>query len=133
MLLQVAAHRVRSLADRHSKEALGVTAAQLGVLFVVADAPGCTQREVARGLKIRESAVTGSVTRMVAEGLIRRDRTDGRSFGLYPTDRGQAVLEAARPLVRDLEDRLASGFTAAEVDVVARYLRAAILHFPEAS
>ncbi|WP_214403261.1 MarR family winged helix-turn-helix transcriptional regulator [Pseudonocardia lacus] len=98
-LLQRAAHSLRLDADRRCLAAAGITTAQLGALFAVHDEPGLTQRELARALGLRESAVTGLVGRLVAAGLIRRQPhpSEHRAVVLELSERGEEVLRSARP------------------------------------
>ncbi|MEN0063456.1 MAG: MarR family transcriptional regulator [Myxococcota bacterium] len=133
LALQVAGHRVRAIADQQAKDALGVTAAQLGMLYVVGSQPGCSQRDLAQHLQVRESGVTQAMARLEALGLIRRERRDGRSLALFLTEAGAKVNEGSRPLGTLLEDRLAEGFTNDELDIVQRFLQTATDRFREPS
>ncbi len=99
-LLQRAAHRLRLDADRRCLAAAGITTAQLGALFAVQDRPGgITQRELARVLGLRESAVTALVGRLSAAGLLtRRAHPDEhRAVILELSAAGLAALRAAQP------------------------------------
>ncbi|WP_328869173.1 MarR family winged helix-turn-helix transcriptional regulator [Streptomyces sp. NBC_00287] len=98
-LLQRAAHRLRITADRRCLAAAGITTAQLGALFAVEERPGITQQQLARTLGLRESAVTGLVTRLTAAGLLakRAHPSEHRAVVLELTDVGARALEAARP------------------------------------
>ena len=98
-LLQQAAHRLRTTADRRCLAAAGVTTAQLGALFAVHDQPGITQQQLARTLGLRESAVTGLVGRLTGAGLLakRPHPREHRAVVLELTDTGSAALRAAQP------------------------------------
>ncbi|MGW7298831.1 MarR family winged helix-turn-helix transcriptional regulator [Streptomyces sp. NPDC054829] len=98
-LLQRAAHHLRTAADRRCLAAAGITTAQLGALFAVEDRPGLTQQHLARTLGLRESAVTGLVTRLTAAGLLTKTAhpTEHRAVVLELTEAGSAALDAARP------------------------------------
>ncbi|WP_106401099.1 MarR family winged helix-turn-helix transcriptional regulator [Actinocorallia populi] len=99
-LLQRTAHRLRLDADRRCLAAAGVTTAQLGALFAVHDHPGgLTQRELARILGLRESAVTSLAGRLAAAGLLTRGAHPGehRAVMLRLSERGVAALRAAQP------------------------------------
>jgi DNA-binding MarR family transcriptional regulator len=121
-LLQRAAHRLRTVADRRCLDAAGVTTAQLGALFAVHDQPGISQQQLARTLGLRESAVTGLVGRLVAATLLakRAHPREHRAVVLELTDEGVAALRAARPEIdrfnAELRDLLGpEGFGAAAV------------------
>ncbi|MFC4908814.1 MarR family winged helix-turn-helix transcriptional regulator [Actinomadura gamaensis] len=107
-LLQRAAHRLRIAADRRCLAAAGVTTAQLGALFAVQDRPGLTQRDLARTLGLRESAVTALVTRLTAAGLIVREPhpEEHRAVVLRLAPAGEAALRAAQPTIDDFNGEL---------------------------
>lgn len=98
-LLQRAAHRLRTAADRRCLAAAGVTTAQLGALFAVHDEPGITQQRLARTLGLRESAVTGLVGRLTAAGLVAKEThpREHRAVVLELTGTGADALRAAQP------------------------------------
>ncbi|MFW5417707.1 MarR family transcriptional regulator [Nocardiopsis sp. CNT-189] len=100
-LLQRAAHRLRTTADRRCLDAAGVTTAQLAALFAIRDGSALTQRRLAAALDLRESAVTALVRRLAEAGLItRRAHPDEhRAVLLELTEEGDAALRAARPAV----------------------------------
>jgi len=96
--LQVAAHAVRKAADRVVSEAAEVTTAQVAVLTIVGEGKNVTQRDVATGLRLNESAVTAMVARLVRLGLLERVRsgTDSRAWCLRLSRAGRATLQASR-------------------------------------
>ncbi|QFG25178.1 MarR family winged helix-turn-helix transcriptional regulator [Actinomadura sp. WMMB 499] len=98
-LLQRAAHRLRTVADRRCAAAAGVSTAQLGALLAVRDEPGLTQRGLARTLGLRESAVTALVARLTRAGLVTRRSHphEHRAVVLELTGDGAAALRAAQP------------------------------------
>ncbi|KQW11735.1 MarR family winged helix-turn-helix transcriptional regulator [Streptomyces sp. Root369] len=119
-LLQRAAHRLRTTADRRCLAAAGVTTAQLGALFAVHDEAGITQQRLARTLGLRESAVTGLVGRLTAAGLLakRPHPREHRAVVLELTDAGTDALRAAQPEIdrfnTELREALGDdGFTGA--------------------
>ncbi|MCT9075827.1 MarR family winged helix-turn-helix transcriptional regulator [Streptomyces fulvoviolaceus] len=119
-LLQRAAHRLRTTADRRCLAAAGVTTAQLGALFAVHDQPGITQQQLARTLGLRESAVTGLVGRLTGAGFLGRrpHPREHRAVVLELTEAGGAALQAARPEIDRFNTELRAvlgddGFTGA--------------------
>jgi DNA-binding MarR family transcriptional regulator len=119
-LLQRAAHRLRTTADRRCLAAAGVTTAQLGALFAVRDEAGITQQQLARTLGLRESAVTGLVGRLTAAGLLvkRPHPREHRAVVLELTDAGTDALRAAQPEIDRFNTELRevlgdAGFTGA--------------------
>ncbi|WLW57705.1 MarR family winged helix-turn-helix transcriptional regulator [Streptomyces sp. YU58] len=123
-LLQRAAHRLRTTADRRMLAAAGITTAQLGALFAVRDEPGLTQQRLARALGLRESAVTGLVGRLTGAGLLakRAHPSEHRAVVLELTDPGAAALRAAQPEIdrfnAELRELLGDdGFTGAALSL----------------
>ncbi|NUR66269.1 MAG: winged helix-turn-helix transcriptional regulator [Streptomyces sp.] len=100
-LLQRAAHRLRTSADRRCLAAAGVTTAQIGALFAVRDEPGLSQQQLARTLGLRESAVTALVARLTAAGLLDKSAhpREHRAVVLELTGAGAAALIAAQPAI----------------------------------
>jgi DNA-binding MarR family transcriptional regulator len=97
-LLQTAAHRLKTRADRDSQGVAGVTAAQAAVMFVIARERATTQRRVAEQLKLNESAVTGMVGRLMEASFVARapSPTDGRAWTVTLTPAGEAALDRFR-------------------------------------
>lgn len=97
-LLQTAAHRLKTRADRDSQGVAGVTAAQAAVMFVIARERATTQRRVAEQLKLNESAVTGMVGRLMEAGFVARapSPTDGRAWTVTLTPAGETALDRFR-------------------------------------
>ena len=107
-LLQLAAHRLRKHSDRRGLETAGVTTAQAGALFVIAGQPGATQREIAQALKLRESAVTAMIARLLEARLVERSSSasDKRAWSLHLTDKGAKALAALRVELDQLNAKL---------------------------
>lgn len=97
-LLQTAAHRLKTRADRDSQGVAGVSAAQAAVMFVIQREGGATQRRVAAQLKLNESAVTAMVGRLMEAGFVDRapSATDGRAWTVSLTPAGTTALETFR-------------------------------------
>ncbi len=78
---------------------LGLTSYE--VLMNLSDAPAGRMRmsELAERLLLSRSGITRLADRLVARGLIERERCsdDGRGYNAQLTERGRAVVEAARP------------------------------------
>lgn len=98
-LLQRAAHRLRTDADRRCLAAAGITTAQLGALFALRDRPGITQQRLAHTLGLGESAITSLVARLTRAGLVTKDTHPSRhrAVVLNLTSAGEESLAAARP------------------------------------
>jgi DNA-binding MarR family transcriptional regulator len=103
---------------------IGLTAAQAGVLFSIPPRQGALIGDVAKALGVGPSGISGLVDRMQAAGLLQRaaDADDGRAVRLVLTDQGLAARDIAKVRAAAANARLTEGFTAAELDIVARWL-----------
>ena len=104
--ISVATELVRLL-DRELQERSGVTLDDYGILSVVSTEPDQRARfsDVARLLAMPTSTVSYRCQRLVAQGLLRRERVDGDGRGGWAvlTDDGGALLRtAARGHVADV-------------------------------
>src|SRR5262245_60434204 len=77
--LQIAAHSIRKAADRTVLDAAGITVAQAAVLTIAASGPNVAQRDVAKALRLNESAVTAMVSRLLKLGLLERTLNESDS------------------------------------------------------
>jgi len=120
-------------ADAELRGSLDVTAVQLGALFALAERDGIVLTELGDTLALANSAVSGLADRLERDGLAERrpDPDDGRAFRLHLTDRGREVAAAAQPALARFNQRVEAGFTAAELDLVARYLSTLTDRFKE--
>ena len=107
---------------------IGVSGSQVSALFAIDNKPGCLMKELASLLLLQNSAITGLISRMEESGLIVREpcSNDGRASRLYLSARGKTVVKKAYPLLAAMNVQLKDGFSAAEIDVVARFLNHAI-------
>ena len=130
-LMNMAGHRVFKHVDRVAQAELGVSAAQLGPLFVVARYPGSSQRELAAQLGYNESAITAQVRRLIEAELVERvpSPKDRRATKIELTAKGAEVVRRAQPLLARFNAMLMEGFEEAELDVAARFLEHAIEAF----
>lgn len=102
--LQVAAARLAAIANERCLAAVGVTAAQAGAMFVIAESPGATQKHLADTLRQRESAVSGMVGRLLSAGLIERQPSerDRRARELSLTEKGRTALDMIQHPLNEL-------------------------------
>jgi DNA-binding MarR family transcriptional regulator len=104
-------HRALQLAlDLYAEEIGpdGVTQRQYAVLAAVADHEGATQSDLVRITGIDRSTLADMAVRMIAKGLLARDRsqTDARANAVSLTAKGREVLEDARPKMTKADSRL---------------------------
>jgi DNA-binding MarR family transcriptional regulator len=99
-------HRVLQLAlDFHAEAAgpTGLTQRQYTVLAAAGAADGVSQSDLVRATGIDRSTLADLVARMIAKGLLQRERstTDARANTVRLSDTGRAALsEGGRPAAR---------------------------------
>jgi DNA-binding MarR family transcriptional regulator len=130
-LMSLAQHRLLKTTDAVFGETLGITATQLGVLFILEKRPGALPKEVSEALGINKSAITALIDRMEAAKLVRRQPSedDGREVHLHATPDGLAKSTAARPILARLNSRLTDGFSEREIAIVGRFLQSILERF----
>ncbi|MFM0223959.1 MarR family winged helix-turn-helix transcriptional regulator [Paraburkholderia dipogonis] len=111
----------------------GVTAAQAGLLFFLGKNDGALTSEAAAALDLKAPGMSGLVDRVERAGLVERhsDELDRRASRLWLTAAGRAALKRSKSGLAELNARLTEGFTASEIDVVARWLTSLQDKFPD--
>jgi DNA-binding MarR family transcriptional regulator len=81
--------------------------AQFAVLTVIERNPGMTQSQVAEALGIKRTNFVGLLDALEARGLAeRRQARDKRSYALYLTADGAALMRKLRPVLKAHESRM---------------------------
>ena len=109
-LLQQAAHRLKKSTDRTLLDHGGLTTAQAAVLAILSQGDGLPQKEIARQLRLNESAMTAMIKRLAENRWIKRERDpdDARTRRIRLTRSGaEALARIERPFaaINDLLDR----------------------------
>lgn len=112
-----------------------VTPAQAGLLFILGRQDGVLIGEAGAALDMGPAGISGLVDRTVAARLIERraDREDGRAWRIWLTPKGRSALAQAKTSAAEVNAALTEGFTAAEIDIVARWLTSIQDKFPRSS
>lgn len=109
-------HRASQAAnDAFTRESAdGVTARQLVVLAVVADAGGCCQTDIVEHTGIDRSTLVDIMRRLEKGRLITRQRAkhDTRAYELHITNEGHRALAAGIELTKRAEKALGSRLSA---------------------
>jgi DNA-binding MarR family transcriptional regulator len=123
-VLQRAARAAVRRANELTLEALEVSAVQLATLAYLAKRPGSTMTDVANLFDLNKSAVSGMITRLERAGLVERsaDPRDARASKVTLTSKGEQVFSSSVPLIRRANAEFTEGFSAAELEVVLRFL-----------
>lgn len=101
-------------ADRALQQRFGITTAQQGVLFHLAENDGAQMTDIAAALNLGNSTLTGLIDRMERKGLVERhaSSSDGRAFALHLGKPGKDILRRAAPLIRTVNAQLLAGLSA---------------------
>jgi DNA-binding MarR family transcriptional regulator len=119
----------------------GASAAQAGLLFLLAGRKSGSEAasigEIAAALEVAPAAVTNLSKRMEAAQLVERvaDAHDARMTRLRLTADGVAASLQAKTVLAQLNAQLCRGFSAEELQIVARWLEhsATVLSGPDDS
>jgi DNA-binding MarR family transcriptional regulator len=127
-------HRVLQLAlDYYAAEQgeSSITQRQYAVLAACADHEGATQADLVRITGIDRSTLADMAARMIAKGLLARERSakDARANAVRLTDQGREALDLARPKAAAADARLlkllaGGGKRAAFTDLLKDLVRA---------
>jgi DNA-binding MarR family transcriptional regulator len=133
-LLSQAQRAVAQAAERESVARLGVTPAQLALLYALEGEAPVSMVEAGRALELSPAALSGLADRCERAGLVVRQpsRRDGRSTDLVATARGRALRDRSYPMLGDLNARLVDGLDAAERAAAAKFLTGLIERFGKA-
>ena len=104
-------HRALQLALDYHAEAAGdatLTQRQFTVLSAAANADGLTQNDLVRATGIDRSTLADLVARMLAKGLLQRERsaTDARANTVRLSEAGRAALGSGAGAASDADGRL---------------------------
>jgi DNA-binding MarR family transcriptional regulator len=129
-LLTVAQRRLqRWMAAQPESE---VTPAQAGLLFILGRQDGILMGEAGAALDLGPAGISGLVDRTAAARLVERraDPEDGRAFRVWLTPQGRAALTRAKAAAAQVNATLTEGFSAGEIEIVARWLTSIQSKFP---
>ncbi len=102
----------------------GISAGQLGALYLIAANPGASQSAVAEALLFDRSNMVQIVDQLEARGLVVREAAvnDRRSHALRLTPRGAKLTEELAEVVRRHEQEIAHGLKPEERRTLIRLL-----------
>ncbi|HSI47965.1 MAG TPA: MarR family winged helix-turn-helix transcriptional regulator [Ideonella sp.] len=105
--------------------ALDMTHAQWLPLYKLVACEDHTMASLARELGTDPGAMTRSLDRLEAKGLLRRERSteDRRVVHLVPTEEGRAAAALVPPVLCDEMNRHLAGFSEAEFQQLQQFMR----------
>lgn len=124
LLLDRARNRLFKRANRELLHSANITVAQGAALFYLSRHDGCLLSDLADGLDLNNSAITGLAARMEKNGLIKRQACpqDRRAMRAHLTEKGKKAHEAVKETLRGFNAEIEAGFSPEEMDVVYRFL-----------
>ncbi|SFA90848.1 DNA-binding transcriptional regulator, MarR family [Poseidonocella pacifica] len=96
----IALRRILRATERYGRDlaqAAGLTAAQFRVLQLVSESRPCTATDISRRMKISQATVTSLVDKLVAQGMVLRQRSerDRRQTHIEVTEKGARTARDA--------------------------------------
>lgn len=112
---------------RTAEAGFDLTPVQYGALATVNRYPGIDQVTLAGCIAYDKATIGGVVDRLIQKGYLKRDvsPSDRRARVLELTDEGRAVLEAATPIVAEVQDQSLSGLSEDEARTLLDLLKKA--------
>jgi DNA-binding MarR family transcriptional regulator len=107
---------------------LGMSITHYSCLELLAQRPGLSNSELARGTFVTRQAMNVLLQSLERDGLVTRPQqpTAGRVLPTELTVKGRAQLKSASAAVRGVEDRMKSGLNAAEQAALRSMLTACV-------
>jgi DNA-binding MarR family transcriptional regulator len=109
LLAQLGSHAAAAFADR--VQPLGLTPPLAGVLRLLAQRPGQSQRELADALGMHAPRLVALIDDLEGRGLVARDRDpdDRRNYAISLTDQGRQLFAELGRVAREHELAMTSG------------------------
>jgi DNA-binding MarR family transcriptional regulator len=106
-------------------EKYGLQSTSYGFLSYLKDREGITQRELCSILYIDDAVASRAMGTLVKKGFINRKRskTDGRSYELYLTEKGRAIIPELLKGYEDWWKQLTDGIPRRDMELVCSVLR----------
>lgn len=123
LLAQIGAHAAKQFGERLAP--LQLSPPHAGILRLLAQSSGLTQRELADRLGMHASRLVGVVDEMESMGLLVREGNaeDRRSNSLQLTDKGRQMLGEVGKIGRQHNEALCAALTTEERDQLATHLQ----------
>ena len=124
MLLSFAANHFIEAASKHFKDSFDLGTVDWRLLFMFARVPGCTAALASRTIGIDKGAVSRSLQRLEAEGLVMAGElhANGRSRGWNLTKQGRRMHQRILQVAITRQKDVLAGFDAGEVEAFCGYL-----------
>lgn len=123
-LFNMARHHLFGYVDAECDARLGISVTQAGALLYIAKKEGCYQKDLGDALGLKKSTVTGLVSRMEKNGLVKRKacKQDGRASTLFLSQLGNEIIPQIILFIKSINDEFLSDFSDEEMDVIFKFL-----------
>ena len=101
---------------------MDITPEQYGILHVLREEAGLSQKEIGNILFKDKPNVSRMLDALERKGLIFRQPTDRRKFAIFLTEEGKKLAEEIRPIGLQLEEKVITGLLAREIEVLESML-----------
>jgi DNA-binding MarR family transcriptional regulator len=102
---------------------LGLRPVEAVILRFVDANPGCNQAAISRALGVTRTNMVPFVGRLVGEGLIERQASDGRTHALFLTGRGRDLCGRLARIAQAQDERFFGAFDEATRRMLAQAFR----------
>jgi DNA-binding MarR family transcriptional regulator len=110
---------MKSAFQRTLKErGLDITPEQCGILHVLHEEEGLSQKEIGDILFKDKPNVSRMLDALERKGLIFRQPSDRRRYAIFLTEAGKTLFEEIRPLGLQLEENAIKGLLAREIEAL---------------
>ena len=115
---------------KRGAEQRGVPAGYHRVMLELGRNDGITQLGLVRLTRLSAPTVSVAITKMVSEGLARReaDKQDMRQLRVYLTEKGRESVDKVRASFREADGVLCGALTEEELGVIMPLLRKMLVH-----
>jgi DNA-binding MarR family transcriptional regulator len=106
-------------------EEQGVTNSQLGVLMILWEEEGRTQKDMVHILGIQPASMTFLLRGLEDRGMIYRvqDKLDTRINRIFLTEKGSSIKEACLAIVEEGEKMIRQGFSDQEIALMLHWMK----------
>ena len=101
---------------------LDITPEQFGILHVLHEEEGLSQKEIGNILFKDKPNVSRMLDALERKGLTFRQSTDRRKFAIFLTEAGKKLTEEILPLGRELGERAVKGLLVREIEALESML-----------
>jgi DNA-binding MarR family transcriptional regulator len=122
LLAQIGAHAASKFSERIDK--LGLYPSHAGVMRLLSQSEGISQRQLCTKLSMVPSRLVILLDELQDRGIIERrdDPSDRRSYSLYLTEKGKAVLESVKKIAKEHNESICEGLNTRERKTLAELL-----------